>query len=438
VKRSIKLVFSTNVLFLGFSVATSLLSAWALGAEGRGELAIITMWLFVFSLVGTLGLPYAHRYWSARKPEWNSQIFTNTILYTLLASLFIFAVGWLLIPYLISEQKEEVIFLTQLFLLNVPIILLNELFRGQLEGAKLFGWLGIARLAFISTQAVIYIVLYGFELLTLKNALIVIIFSQILTAGLMGLGIWRNLRPQWSFNLKIFGQEINYGIRSYFGIVTEFAVWRLDQVMLTAMVSSTMVGLYAVAVALAEITATLASSVSDALLPEIAASENPKEALLLLGKSLRLTLYLQILTLIPFWIAAPYVLYFVFGAEFIAATTALRLLFIASIIWSSGLILISGLNGFGNPGLSTIARVSSAVTTIILLIIFLPEWGMIGAAISSIAGYGVMLLIALVCLLRTQKIGLWQFLHPRRDDLSLAKIKAALKLMVPEPSKQGV
>jgi O-antigen/teichoic acid export membrane protein len=416
-------------------VATSLLSAWALKAEGRGELAIITMWLFVFSLVGTLGLPFAHRYWSARQPDWNSQIFTNTIIYTGVASLFIFAIGWFLIPYLISEQKDEVIFLTQLFLLNVPVILLNELFRGQLEGAKLFGWLGIARLAFISTQAVTYVILYGFNLLTLKNALIIIIFTQILTAGLMGLGIWKNLRPQWIFDLKIFGQEIYYGIRSYFGIVTEFAVWRLDQVMLTALVSSTIVGLYAVAVAIAEITATLASSVSDALLPEVAASENRAEALLLLGKSLRLTLYAQLLALIPFWITAPYVLYFVFGAEFIAATGALRLLFIASIIWSAGLILISGLNGFGNPGLSTIARVSSAVTTVILLVILLPERGMVGAAIASIVGYSVMLLIALVCLLRTQKTGLWQFLHPRRDDLSIKQIRSAFKFPLAGPTK---
>jgi len=60
--RNVKLVFLTNALLLLFSVITSLLSAWALKPEGRGDLAIITTWLFVFSLVGTLGLPYAHRF----------------------------------------------------------------------------------------------------------------------------------------------------------------------------------------------------------------------------------------------------------------------------------------------------------------------------------------------------------------------------------------
>lgn len=436
-KRSVKLVFSTNVLFLAFSVATSLLSAWALGAEGRGELVIVTMWLFVFTLFGTLGLPYAHRYFAARKPEWNSEIFTNTILFTLLASLLIIALGWLLIPYLISEQKPEIIWLTQLFLLNVPIILLNELLRGQLEGGKLFGWLGVARVSFIATQAISYAILYPLGLLTLTNALMIIIGGQVLCGGLMFFGVWFNLRPKWRLKLKVFGKEIHYGLRSYFGLVTEFAVWRLDQIMLTALASSTIVGLYAVAVAIAEISATLASSISDSLMPEVAASKDSQQALLLLARSLRLTLYAQLIALIPFWIVAPYILQYVFGEEFVAATMALRLLFIASIIWSAGLILISGLNGFGNPGLSTIARISSAVTTVVMLIWLLPLWGMMGAAISSLLGYGVMLIVALICILRTQKTGLWQFLRPRRDDISFDQIKSAFKFPMAQPSKIG-
>lgn len=432
-KRSIKLVFSTNVLFLAFSTATSLLSAWALEAKGRGELAIVTMWLFVFSMIGTLGIPYAHRYWSARRPRWNSEIFTNTLIYTFVASLFIFALGWFAIPFLIGEQEPSIIRLTQLFLLNIPVILFSEMLRGQLEGSKLFGWLGIARLSFIGTQAISYIILYAFGKLTLLNALIIIVVGQLISAGLMLFGVLYNLRPKWRLNLKIFIKEINYGLRGYFGIVTEFAVWRLDQILLTALASSTIIGLYAIAVAIAEITSMLASSISDSLLPEVAASKDAAKSVLLLAKSLRLTLYAQLVALIPLWIAAPYLLRFVFGEQFVAATAALRLLLIASIIWSAGAILISGLNGFDNPGLSTLARISSAATTVVMLLLLLPVWGMVGAAVSSILGYGVMTIVALVCILRKQKVGLWEFLRPRRDDISIAQIRSLLKFPVPVP-----
>lgn len=281
-KRSVKLVFSTNVLFLIFSTATSLLSAWALGADGRGSLTVITMWTFVFALAGTLGLPYAHRYWIARKPEWNSEIFSNTIVFTLIVSVIAILVSWQIIPHIINEQKPEVIRLTQLFLLNIPIILLSEMLRGHLEGAKIFDWRGAARLSFIATQAVFYLVFYAYGWLTLENALLIIVGSQIIASALMLAAVLYKLRPRWKLSFKVFRAQISYGFRSYFGIVTEFAVWRLDQVMLTAMASSKIIGLYAVAVA--EISATLASSISDSLMPEVASSKNPENRPAAAGK----------------------------------------------------------------------------------------------------------------------------------------------------------
>lgn len=435
VKRSVKVVFSTNVLFLAFSTATSLVSAWALKPEGRGDLTVITMWMFISALVATLGLPYAHRYWVARQPDWNSEIFSNTIVFTLIAGVVAVLVGWQIIPLIISEQTPEVIRLTQLFLLNIPVILLSEMLRGHLEGAKIFDWLGAARISFIATQALLYLIFYAFDRLTLENALWIIIVGQLICIFLMLFAVLYKLRPRWKLSFTVFRREISYGFRSYFGIVTEFAVWRLDQMMLTALASSTVIGLYAVAVAIAEITATLASSISDALMPEVASSNNAEDASLLLGKSLRLTVYAQILALIPLWLAAPYILGWVFGAGFVEATGTLRLLLIASIVWSAALIVISGLNGFGSPGLSTVARVASAVTTVVSLAVLLPRFGMTGAAISSLFGYGVLLAVALFFLLRQRNLRLWEFLRPRRDDITLAQIKSVIRFPAAQPTK---
>lgn len=422
--RNVKIVLLTNALMLLFSVITSLLSAWALKPEGRGDLAIITVWLFVFSLVGTLGLPVAHRFWTAREAEWQSEIFSNTVAYTLIAGIIMCGAAWFLIPLLTVGRSPEIIRFTQLFTLNIPIILLTEMLRGQLEGAKLFGWVGAARLSFISTQAVGYLIFYFFDWLTLENAILIIVAGQIICPLIMLGGVLKKLRPLWSFSWKIFRAEIGYGLRSYFGIVTGYAVLRLDQIMLVIIAPSQIIGLYAVAVALAEITATLASSVADALMPEVAAANNPKESALLLGKSLRLLVYAHLAVLIPLWIASPYILQVIYGESFVAATGALRLLLLASIVWSAGLTVISGLDGFGHPGLSTIARLVSTVTTVAALLLLLPRWGITGAAAASLLGYGTLLFVALFCFLRQERISLWEFLRPRREDISYGKIKA--------------
>ena len=66
--RNIKLVFSANVLALLCGVLTSLLSAWALGPAGRGDLLIVMLWPPVVALLATFGLMHAHRYWAAKDP----------------------------------------------------------------------------------------------------------------------------------------------------------------------------------------------------------------------------------------------------------------------------------------------------------------------------------------------------------------------------------
>ena len=436
-KRSIKLVFSTNALFLLFSIVTSLLSAWALKPEGRGNLTVITMWTFVFSHIGTFGVPYAHRYWTASKPVWNQKIFTNTLILTVLSGLAMIALAWVVTPWLTGEKSPEITWLAQLFAINIPIILLNEMLRGQLEGARLFGWLGFARLSFIATQAIGNFVFYALGILTLENAILIIVLGQIVCAFFMIRALWKELDPRWNFDWNVFREEISYGLRSYPGILTEITVWRLDQMMLAIFASSTVVGLYTVAVAIAEITATLASSVADALMPEVAASDNPAESALLVGKTLRLTLYAQFLALIPLWIGAPFILGFIYGESFVAAAGTMRLLLLASIVWSAAMIVISGLNGLGHPGFSTVARLFSGATTVITLFYLLPSYGMNGAAISSLLGYSTMLIVAIFCLLRKQKISFREFMRPRQQDISLEKIKSFLNFNPPLPEKSN-
>lgn len=380
-------------------------------------------------------MPYAHRYWAARKPEWNSEILSNTILFSLIVGGVITFLAWQLIPYFIGTRTPEVVWYVKLFLLNIPVILLSEMLRGQLEGARCFGWLGVGRFSFIGIQAGGYVVFYLFGWLTLKNALLIITVGQILCALLMLLGVLIELSPRWHASRKVLGEEIGYGLRGYSGIVTEYAILRLDQMMLAGMASSPIIGLYAVAVALAEITATLASSVADALLPEVAASDSKEKATNLLAKSLRLTLYAHLLVLIPLWFASPFILEWIYGAEFVAATAALRVLLIASIVWSVGLIVISGLNGFGHPGLGAVARLASAVTTVSMLLWLLPKWGIMGAAVSSLIGYSVMFLVALFWLWQKCSMGLWESLRPRRQDVSLEKLKSIFSLAMARPRK---
>lgn len=414
--RNIKLVFSTNALMLLSGVITSLLSAWALGPEGRGDLAVVVMWPNVCALLCEFALPQSYRYRMARTPQNVSALFSNTVIYSVGVGIVAVGLAELIVPHLVGERSPAVMRLVHIYLLIIPAIICWELMRGLLEGARRFDQVAIARITYFGIQVSGYVGLYLGGYLTIATATFTIICAVLTSLTFSVIALQRQMRPGWKPSWTEMRKSLHYGLRDYPGVLTEFTTLRLDQLMLGGLASSSAIGLYFVAVPLAEITARLASSVADALMPEVAASSRHEEAMCLLTRSLRLTLYAHLCLLIPLWLATPVILRVVYGEGFLAATETLRLLLIASVLWSLGTIVISGLNGFGHPALSTTARLAAAIVTALSLLYWLPTLGIEGAALSSLLGYTVMLAVALFCLVRRCGISLWEVLRPRWDD----------------------
>ena len=83
---------------------------------------------------------------------------------------------------------------------------------------------------------------------------------------------------------------------------------------------------------------------------------------------------------------APRILRVLFGESFVPATQTFRWLLVAAVVWSAATIVARALQGFGYPGLTTIARTLSAVATVPALLILLPRYGIEGAAIACGTG----------------------------------------------------
>ncbi len=425
--RNVKLVFVANALILFCGVVTSLLSAWALGPAGRGDLLVVTLWPPVCALLVTFGLDQAHRYWVAKDPECISTLFSNAILFALTVGPVTVLLSELVIPHVVGERSPEVMRLVRIYLVNIPAALVQFLMIGLLEGARRFGWAGASRLMFFVVQAVVYFCLWIYGRLTVESAALTLMLAQLGAMSLSLFAVMRELKPRWRPSWSKWKAALGYGVRDYPGIMADFTTLRLDQLLLGGMASSAAIGLYFIAVRLSEMIAILASSIADALMPEVAASENDR-AEHLLGRSLRLTLYTHLLALLPLWIGAPHALRYVYGEGFLAATSTLRILLLASVVLSAGGIMISGLRGLGNPGLATIARLASAVVTVISLLVLLPRLGIVGAAVASLFGYSMTMFIGLFWLLRKTKLGVCGYLRPRREDIPVAQLRTLLTL----------
>lgn len=437
--RNVKLIFSVNLLILLSGVVTSLLGAWALGPAGRGDLLVVVLWPPVVALLAGLGLPQAHRYWMAREPARISHLFSNGIIYALVAGGVALAVAELVVPRIVGQRSPEVMTLVRIYLVNIPAALMMDLMLGLLDGARRFGWAGAARGLFFGVQAAGFLVLWLTHRFTVEHAALTMIVAQTSAMLLSLFAVRQQLRPSWRPGWSTWRHSMNYGLRDYAGIVSDFTTLRLDQLMLGAMASNVAIGLYVIAVRLSEMTTMAAYALSEALLPEVAAnSETGDRGETILGRSLRLTIYSHLLLLLPLIIAAPWVLRKVFGEAFLPAAPALRWLLVAASVWSASSIAISGLKGLGHPGLSTLARLASALVTVIGLLVLLPRMGITGAAIASLAGYSVMFVVALYWLVSKQQVGLWEWLRPRRQDILLMRVASVFRPDFPKVQKQEI
>ncbi len=437
IARNARLILIADISILLSNVVSSLIGARALGPAGRGDLLVIVLWPPVVAMLAGLGLPTAYRYWMAREPERVSPLFSNAVLYTLAVGVVSVVLADLIVPHLVGQRSPQVMMLLRVYQVNIPAALFLDLMRGLLEGTRRFGWAGAARMIFFGVQAIGFAGLWSVGHLTVATAMITMITAQTTSMLLALIAVWRQLRPSWQPSWIEFKNSMHYALRDYPGGVADFTTLRLDQLVLAAMASNVAIGLYVVAVRLSEMTTLAADAIADALMPEVAASKAENRAELLWARSLRLAIYMHLVLLPPLWLAAPLILRILFGETFVPATGAFRWLLLAAGVWSLGSIVISGLRGFGYPGLSTIAKFSAAAVTTVGLLVLLPRLGITGAAIASLIGYSVMLFIALFAFVKKRRLGLWSCLRPRWRDLLVPNWRSLLGFAFAKPDGAG-
>lgn len=437
IARNARLILIADITILLSNVVSSLIGARALGPAGRGDLLVIVLWPPVVAMLAGLGLPTAYRYWMAREPERVSFLFSNAVLYTLAVGVVSVVLADLIVPHMVGQRSPQVMMLLRVYQVNIPAALFLDLMRGLLEGTRRFGWAGAARMIFFGVQAIGFAGLWSVGHLTVATAMITMITAQTTSMLLALIAVCGQLRPSWQPSWIEFKNSMHYALRDYPGGVADFTTLRLDQLVLAAMASNVAIGLYVVAVRLSEMTTLAADAIADALMPEVAASKAENRAELLWARSLRLAIYMHLVLLPPLWLAAPLILRILFGQSFVPATGAFRWLLLAAGVWSLGSIVISGLRGFGYPGLSTVAKFSAAAVTTVGLLVLLPRLGITGAAIASLIGYSVMLFISLFAFVKKRRLGLWSCLRPRWRDLLVPNWRSLLGFAFAKPDGAG-
>lgn len=377
------LVANCFSLVIGFGVQT--LIARFLGPTGLGWFTLALYLPNMAALVLNLGLSASNIYFIGSGRTRVKEAFSNAFGVALLLSfgaisIFLISFSWLQATFL-REVPELLAFLGIWWL---PISLLATYASSILVAKELIPQVGLVRLLQTSS----YLVLVAALVVGLKFGPTGAVVSY-MVSGFIGLVIMITfLSPSIklipSLHFQVLKEQMAFGLKGHIGTAMQFFNYRLDVLFVTYFLGSREVGIYCLAVMIAEALWQVADTAQTALFPRIAATQETAEfTLKVLGLVFGVTLVGATLLVI----LGKTIILLVFSNKFIEAYEAMLYLLPGIMGLIFGKVLSADVFGRGYPWVGTIAAVPSLMATLVLNPLLIPIFGINGAALTSSVSY---------------------------------------------------
>ena len=240
-----------QALILGMGVVTGILAARMLGPAGRGELAAVVIWPTSIAALISLGVNQGIAYNIGSRLFSVNEIGTGALVVGFVQSALAVGIGLLVVPHTLANYSPEVQHLGIVFVLLTPVLIFSgysgNLFQG-LQNLRIFNLIRVS-------PGLIYFVgliaIYAVHAASVKS----VIYAQLTGfAVALALGVtlaWIRLRPRFRWNAGATSRLLHYGWRTHLSTLTNQFNQRVDQLILSVFVPPQQLGLYAVAVTLA-------------------------------------------------------------------------------------------------------------------------------------------------------------------------------------------
>jgi O-antigen/teichoic acid export membrane protein len=413
-------MLATTMFTAFLSMAVSILIARLLGPEGKGVLTIINLLVGQIGLVLTLGVEVAlihyggHRQWSL--DELASASMGLSILLGiggfLLAGVIFAFVFQKVIPGELSPLLVVITF-------TIPMALTVRFLRSLIRVSGRIiedGFLSVSS-AFLRLLAISSVFIMGSGL----QAILVGVCFESLVSTLLTLALalrWSLIRKRPVYAPFIWKPLVTYGLKSHVGSVLQALNYRFDMYLVTFLLGTVSVGLYSVAVAMAEWLWLLSSVLSPVFMQRVAI-RSEQQANAMMGPLNRLTSATLIIC-IPSWgLLGGWLMRWLYGEVFDPAYYPFLLLLPGT--WALGMWknIMNDLAVRGYPAYKSYTSGVAVILTILLDIALIPGWGIAGAAVASSIAYYAAFGVGLLWYCRITHYYPWDILVPRSEDLIL-------------------
>ncbi len=415
VRREATATFGYHLAALAAGALTNIVIARTLGPEGKGILSLLGYALFVSTSLGALGLQTASVQMIGKGRFLPGEVSIATGILSLATGLAAGLGMWLLLPRFRGTVPIEPILVVSTAVLVIPAMVRQNV-TGVLLG---LGRIGIFNLThavpsflWAAAASILLLGLGG----DVRDAALAWILVQLAGAGL-GIGASYAAAPPRPRRTRACARALlGFGLPAYAAGLAWILVLRIDSFLLAAFRSAAEVGIYSVAVLIAEVVLHIPRSLTQVLNPRFASGETVSAARLA-SRASKAGSFPVLLVSIAIGASAWLLIPAVFGEEFAGS--------IAPLIWLlPGVLAIAIASPFvlylvqqqGKPTWTGIAAGVALAVNVGLNLLLIPRHGVLGAAWASSIAYGVHAAVV-VALFRRASHCTWKevFVPVRRD-----------------------
>lgn len=407
---------------IGVGLAISVLLARGLGVVDRGVYALALLLPQMLVTFLNMGVAPATVYFVGRGDRELEAAVRGNIALALWTS-----AGAMLIGLLLALYGGEILFpdvplkLLLLSILVIPISIHNSYLLAILQGIQDFrAYNSVSMTPQLVTLFLLVllvwwipggpfgaIIAYLGGSITALIVLITLLFRRGNSARM--LAIW--------LDIPYTRQVLGYGLKAHLSNIINFFNYRADIFLLNLFMGASVVGVYSVAVGLAERMWILSSSVSTVMLPRVAALDGAEGTRRQLTPLIaRHVFWLSLLMSVVAWGLAKWGIVLLYSSAYLESATALRVLLPGIVGLSVSKILANDIAGRGRPELNSQQSFIAFLVNLIANLFLIPRLGVVGAALATTISYSLLTLTMIFTYCRIAHVPWTNVLLLNRED----------------------
>ncbi len=397
------------------SFVASVLASRLLGVEGKGLFSLFVATITGLSLLATFGVHQGQLFHVSRRPEWLMHFMSNAVPFSLVGGVAVAALyflgGWALAW---PDVRSLGVFGVAAGLVVVPVSVLMMFQRQYFLVLHRYELAKVAGTVAVTLPLVGYIGLYIFHETSLEAFLAAFVGSQIICFAIFQVPVRRLGPPRGGFSNDLARRSLGFGLRQLASIFASYLMGRLDFFIVAQYLGGRGLGIYSVAVSLAEITVRLSNEIGTMLYPAFSGRTLKPGAP---AAALRLVTLMAVVAGGLLALVSGPLVRLLFGPAFAGAVPALRWLVVGTVAWSTTHVTWTYVSAAGRPAIGLLVYSIATAVDVLCNIVLLPRLGVIGASISAAASYIVAALLFLHFFRQTEACSLRQAFIANRSDI---------------------